>query len=54
MARMGHDSERAAMIYQYEARGADKTSTGAIDAHIVSERGQDDDNGPAGALAPAG
>jgi hypothetical protein len=22
MARMGHDSERAALIYQYEARGA--------------------------------
>jgi hypothetical protein len=24
MARMGHDSERAALIYQHEARGADK------------------------------
>ena len=31
MARMGHDSERAAMIYQHEARGADQTITNAID-----------------------
>jgi hypothetical protein len=27
MARMGHDSERAAMIYQHEARGADIIQT---------------------------
>jgi len=27
----GHDSERAAMIYQHEARGADKATTDAID-----------------------
>jgi len=27
MARMGHDSERAALIYQHEARGADKMLT---------------------------
>jgi hypothetical protein len=26
MARMGHDSERAAMIYQHQARGTDKTT----------------------------
>ena len=31
MARMGHDSERAAMIYQHEARGADQLITNAID-----------------------
>ena len=31
MARMGHDSERAAMIYQHEARGADQAITDAID-----------------------
>jgi hypothetical protein len=47
MARIGHDSERAAMIYQHEARGADKAITDAIDAHVDDERGQDD--GPAGA-----
>jgi hypothetical protein len=34
MARMGHDSERAAIIYQHEAQGADLAITGAIDAHI--------------------
>jgi hypothetical protein len=43
------------MIYQHEARGADKTITSAIDAHIVSEQGEDDDDdGQAGALVPAG
>jgi hypothetical protein len=51
---MGHDSERAALIYQHEARGADKTITSAIDAHIVTEQGQDDDDGSAGALGPVG
>jgi hypothetical protein len=34
MARMGHDSERAAIIYQHEARGADLVITSAIDAHL--------------------
>jgi hypothetical protein len=38
MARMGHDSERAATIYQHEARGADLVITGAIDAHIEAAR----------------
>jgi hypothetical protein len=36
MARMGHDSERAAIIYQHEARGADLVITTAIDAHIMT------------------
>jgi integrase len=54
MARMGHDSERAAMIYQHEARGADKTITSAIDAHIEAEqtRDEDGDDGQTGAAAP--
>jgi len=54
MARMGHDSERAALIYQREERGADKRITDAIDSHVQAERdGQDDDDdGPAGALFP--
>ena len=38
MARMGHDSERAAIIYQHEARGADAAITRAIDAHAQAER----------------
>jgi integrase len=40
MARMGHDSERAAMIYQHEARGADQLITNAIDAHVQGEQGK--------------
>jgi integrase len=52
MARMGHDSERAALIYQHEARGADRRITDAIDSHVQAER--DDDDGAAGALVPAG
>ena len=47
MARMGHDSERAAMIYQHQARGGDKTITNAVDAHIATERAKDDDDGGA-------
>jgi len=55
MARMGHDNERAALIYQHEARGADKTITSAIDAHITSEQqGRDDDDGQANTLVPVG
>jgi len=52
MVRMGHDSERAAMIYQHEARGADSTITNAINAHIKAD--QDVDDGGAGALFPVG
>ena len=49
MARMGHDSERAALIYQHQARGADKMITGNIDAYVEAERRkQDDDDGTAG------
>jgi integrase len=55
MARMGHDSERAALIYQHEARGADQRITGAIDAHVQAEQDRgDDDDGSAGVLVPAG
>jgi hypothetical protein len=38
MARMGHDSERAALIYQHEACGADKMITDTIDAHVEAEQ----------------
>jgi hypothetical protein len=56
MARMGHDSERAAMIYQHEARGADTTITNAIDTHVQAEQARrgDDEDGPTGVLVPAG
>ncbi len=49
MARMGHDSERAAMIYQHEARGADKSITNAIDTHVEDERRNLDEGGATGA-----
>ena len=49
MARMGHDSERAAMIYQHEARGADKTITDAIDTHVEDEKRKLDEGGTTGA-----
>jgi hypothetical protein len=55
MARMGHDSERAAMIYQHKARGADKAITDAIDAHVRDQQDQgDEEDGHAGTFAPAG
>jgi integrase len=38
MARMGDDLARAALIYQHEARGADKAITDAIDAHVTDEQ----------------
>ena len=56
MARMGHDSERAALIYQHQAQGADKAITNAIDTHVQAEqtRRADDEDGPAEVLVPAG
>ena len=50
MARMGHDSERAALTPpEHEARGADKRITDAIDFHVQAERTKGDD-GVGGAL----
>jgi integrase len=56
MARMGHDSERAALIYQHQARGADKIITSNIDAHVEAERKRNDgdEDGTAGVLVPVG
>ena len=53
---MGHDSERAAMIYQHEARGPDQAITDAINKHVQAEHhaDDDDDDGLAGALVPVG
>jgi hypothetical protein len=54
MARMGHDSERAAFIRQHEARGADSAITNAIDAHVDAQRSRHDDgnDGQAGTWSP--
>jgi hypothetical protein len=52
MARMGHDSERDALIYQHDARGADRRITDAIDVHVQAERVKGgDEDGPAGTLS---
>lgn len=45
MARMGHDSERAALIYQHEARGADTAITNAIDAHVGAQQTRNEQQG---------
>jgi hypothetical protein len=53
---MGHDSARAALIYQHEARGADAAITSAIDAHVDVERSRQHHDGgaQAGRLVPGG
>lgn len=55
-SRMGHDSERAAIIYQHAARGADEAIRDAIDAQVEADQADDEDGdeGAAGALVPAG
>ena len=48
-------SERAAIIYQHEARGTDLAITSAIDAHVESERSKGgDDGGASGSVVHAG
>jgi hypothetical protein len=52
---MGHDSERAALVYQREARGADQRITGAhVQAWRDKHRDDDGEDGTAGVLVPAG
>jgi hypothetical protein len=55
MARMGHDGQRAAMIYPHAARGADDAITEAMDSHVEAEQvcDEDGDDGAAEALVPA-
>jgi hypothetical protein len=54
MVRMGHDSERAALIYQHGARGADQRITDAIDTHVQVKQANDHDDGAVGGLLPVG
>jgi integrase len=54
-ARMGHDSARAAMIYQHATAEADRKIADALDRRIAgsgkaADPGPDDDEGTAGAL----
>jgi integrase len=59
-ARMGHDSARAAMIYQHATEAADQAIADALDQRIrdsrkpADESPDDDDDGTAGSLAKAG
>ena len=62
MARMGHDSPRAAMIYQHATVDADAAIAAAVNELLGDEAPQnntddhdeDDDGGSAGVLAPVG
>jgi hypothetical protein len=49
----GQSPQRAALIYQHAACGADQRITDAVDSHIQAEHGKDDDGGAAGVLVPA-
>ena len=56
MQRMGHDSVRAAMIYQHSTKEADRRIADAMN-DMIKEAGKadpDDDDGTAGVLAPTG
>jgi len=62
MARMGHDSVRAAIIYQHATTEADARIAAALEAALAGDDGQGDnldedqgydDDGAAGALVPA-
>ncbi len=52
-ARMGHDSDRAALIYQHATGDADQKIADTLSARVEAER-KDGDDGLAGALVPAG
>ncbi|MEV4470454.1 tyrosine-type recombinase/integrase [Nonomuraea salmonea] len=56
-ARMGHDSDRAALIYQHATRDADQEIADALSARVEAERKKakkdDSEDGAAGALVPA-
>jgi hypothetical protein len=59
MARMGHDNERAALIYQHKSSAADRRVADSLDALLRTEQAHDDDqddddDGLAGVLVPVG
>jgi integrase len=56
MARMGHDSMAAALIYQHASQEADRSIADHMDARLAADEDQDDgdDDGAAGALVPTG
>ena len=56
MARMGHDSERPAIIHQHTASSADEAITKAMDPHVEADQANDEDgdDDAGGVLVPAG
>ncbi len=54
MARMGHDNERAAMIYLHPTQGADRRIADALPVELDQDDEDDGDDGAAGALVPVG
>ncbi|GLZ14168.1 hypothetical protein Acsp04_44030 [Actinomadura sp. NBRC 104425] len=52
MERIGHDSVRAAMIYQHQSAGGNRAIANALDAKI--NNADQDGDGSAGALARTG
>lgn len=58
MARMGHDNERAALIYQHASNKADRKVAEGLDALVKEVRLDDDgdddqgDDGAAGSFVP--
>jgi hypothetical protein len=56
MARMGHDSAAAAMIYQHATSAADRAIADAVDRAVRAETDTDNDDpddGLAGVLVPS-
>jgi hypothetical protein len=51
--RMGHDSVRAALIYQHKTDEGNRAIANAMDSKI-KEAGPDDDDGASGVLARTG
>jgi integrase len=54
MARMGHDSMSAALIYQHATSEADRAIADALDRKLPGGGGDEPEDPPAGALVPAG
>jgi integrase len=52
MARMGHDSMAAALIYQHASREADRSIADHLDAQLGDD--DQDDGGTAGVRVPTG
>jgi hypothetical protein len=55
MRRMGHDNERAALIYQHATNKADQAIAQGLDALLKAQRDNredDGDDGAAGVLVP--